>query len=454
MNYTIVIIATLAIAGSCIVASGRQGLRWGFLAWICSLALGYRTFPLTPAFKLHPSALLLVGLFLWLALTASSRVATVWWVPGWVWAMAPFWYWGWILGQGADAQWDEMLSELQNFILFIPLFIVAATVLQKTRDWKSVILVFYVTATFVAALGLIEYFFPGIRGIFPQFVSNTDQYIGDDGFARAPFSFWGHPAATFLCAMAIPFAIPIWNWRPGHSGHVFTGLAFALLLGAVYLSGFRVLWLYVAAQLLVWLLLNRRYAFGIVAGVAAATAYGTLPDATRLRVQSFFLALQGTPVETSGADHLNRLADALNAIRDYPLGMGWTVSGWVHSDFIQVAANLGVIPGLIFAGAFLWTVFRLFLLVRDREHPARPLRLALLLSFITAGGIMSTQVICVLPQLACPVWLIWVLAMVAVRQQGKRVEAKSRAGANFRFAPNLQLREYGPEHAGVRAGRR
>jgi len=125
----------------------------------------------------------------------------------------------------------------------------------------------------------------------------------------------------------------------------------------------------------------------------------------------------------------------------------------VHSDFIQIAANLGVIPGLLFAGAFLWTAFRLFLLVRDCEDPARPLRLALLLSFITAGGIMSTQVICVLPQLACPVWLIWVLAAVAVRQQGKRVEAKSRAGANFRFAANLQLREYGPEHAGVRAGR-
>jgi hypothetical protein len=75
------------------------------------------------------------------------------------------------------------------------------------------------------------------------------------------------------------------------------------------------------------------------------------------------------------------------------------------------------------------------------------------LSLITAGGIMSTQVICVLPQLACPVWLIWALAAVAVRQHGIQQEAKSRVGANFRFASNFQLREYGSAHAGVRAER-
>ncbi|HEY4363712.1 MAG TPA: hypothetical protein VGN17_22285 [Bryobacteraceae bacterium] len=453
MNYTIVIFASLAIAGSCVLVSGRKGVRWGFLLWICSLALGYRTYTLTPALKLHPSALLLVGVFLWLAATASSRVRTEWWVPAWVWAMVPFWYWGWILGRGADAQWDEMFSELQNFILFIPLFIVAATVVRKTQDWKNVVMVFYVTATFVAALGLLEFFFPSIRGIFPQFVSNTDPYVSEDGFMRAPFSFWGHQAATFLCAMAMPFIIPIWNWRPGHTGHVFTVMAFALLLGAVYLSGFRVLWLFTGAQFLLWLMFNRRYALGIMSGVVAITAYSALPEATQLRAQSFILALQGTPVETSGADHLNRLSDALNAVRDYPFGMGWTVSGWVHCDFVQVAANLGLIPGLLFAGAFLWTGFSLFRLVRERGNINRPLHLALFLSFATAGGIMSTQVICVLPQLACPVWFIWALAAVAVRQQGTERRESRRVNTNLRFAPHVQLREHHPEHVGISAQR-
>ncbi len=454
MNYALVIVAGLAIGGSCILVAGRAGVRWGFLFWIATLALGYRTLPATDAFRVHPSVVTLLVVFLWLILTASSRVQTLWWVPAWLWASVPFWYWGWMVGREADFSWDAMLSEVQNFILFIPLFVVAATVLQNKREWKPVILVFFATATFVAALGLLEYFYPGIRSIFPQFVSNTDPNIGNDGFARAPFSFWGHPAAVFLCAMAIPFMIPIMKmWRPGQVGQIVLWVSFSLLPMAVYRSGYRVLWLFMGVQFIVWLLLNRHYGLGIMGTAVALSGYATLPEATQLRVESFVLALEGRPVETSGADHLGRLTDAFNSVLDYPTGLGWTGSGWVHNDFLQVAANLGVLAGLIFAAAFLWTALGLFQATLDRRRTDRPLYVALLLSFLTAGGIMSTQVICVLPQLACPVWLIWVLSVIALRQRRAHKEVKHNGRANFRLATHLQLREYGARYAGVRPAR-
>jgi hypothetical protein len=454
VNYTLVIVAGLAIGSSCVLIAGRAGVRWGFLFWICTLGLGYRTLPATENFRIHPSVVTLLVVFLWLLLTTSSKVQTKWWIPAWVWASVPFWYWGWMVGRQSDFDWDAMLSQLQSFVIFIPLFVVAATVLQDKRDWKTVVLVFYVTAVFVAVLGLLEYYYPGIRGVFPQFVSNTDPNIGNDGFARAPFSFWGHPAAVFLCAMAIPLMIPIMTmWRPRQIGQIVMWVSFALLPMAVYQSGYRALWLYMGIQFIIWLLLNRHYGLGIIGAAAAVSGYAALPESTRLRVESFILALQGTPVETSGADHLGRLTDAWHAIWDYPLGLGWTGSGWVHNDFLQVAADLGVLAGLIFAGAFLWTAFGLFQATLDRRRPDRPLYVGLLLSFLTAGGIMSTQVICVLPQLALPVWLIWVLGVIAVRQRRACKEVKHNGRANFRFAANLQLREYGARYAGVRSAR-
>src|SRR5258706_14964833 len=271
MDYTVVIVAVLAIGGSCVVVSGRAGVRWGFLLWIMSLGLGYRTFTATEAFRLHPSALLMVGLLLWLVLTASPRTWTSWWVPGWVWLLLPFWVWGWILGGRNDVAWDEMFSEVQTFLLLIPVFILTATVLHKRRDWKTVVLLFYVTATFVGALGLLEYFYPGVRGLFPQFVSKTAPDVGQDGFARAQFSFWGHQAATFLRAMALPLVLPLLSWWPTHVPRILTCLAMPLLLAAVYLSGFRMLWLLIALQFILWLVLNRRYGLGVVAGVVSLT---------------------------------------------------------------------------------------------------------------------------------------------------------------------------------------
>ncbi len=218
---------------------------------------------------------------------------------------------------------------------------------------------------------------------------------------------------------------------------------------AVYESGYRVLWLFAGGQFVLWLVLNRRYALGVVACAVAVSSYTALPEATQLRAQSFILALEGTPVESSGADHLNRLTDAVNSVVDYPLGTGWTGSGWVHCDFVQVAANLGVAAGLIFAGGFLWTLWKLLKAANQRKRGDRPLYMALFLSFFTAGGIMSTQVVCVLPQLACPVWLIWALATVAVRQRKALKEVNENARADFGPAAYLQLRNYHPEYARV-----
>jgi hypothetical protein len=49
--------------------------------------------------------------------------------------------------------------------------------------------------------------------------------------------------------------------------------------------------------------------------------------------------------------------------------------------------------------------------------PETGVRLAMLLSFLTAGGILATQAVVDLPQLALPVWFVWVLADIWLRQE-------------------------------------
>ncbi|HWE51698.1 MAG TPA: hypothetical protein VG273_18030, partial [Bryobacteraceae bacterium] len=128
----------------------------------------------------------------------------------------------------------------------------------------------------------------------------------------------------------------------------------------------------------------------------------------------------GTPAanDSSGLKHLNELTGGINQALNEPMGIGWTGAGWVHCDFVQMAANLSIPAGLIYAGAFLLTLMRLTVRVTGRglSEEYRDLAIAVLLSFMTAGALMSTQAVSVLPQLAHPVWFSWLLAEIVSRK--------------------------------------
>src|SRR5262249_41270272 len=100
------------------------------------------------------------------------------------------------------------------------------------------------------------------------------------------------------------------------------------------------------------------------------------------------------------------------------------------------AANLGVIAGLIFLGGYLSTLLRLSgrLMPYLRSPELGDLGLSLLLSFIGAGGLLAAQGVEVLPQLALPVWFVWALVDVWLRQTPdlSRQEALTRI-ADFEF---------------------
>ena len=182
------------------------------------------------------------------------------------------------------------------------------------------------------------------------------------------------------------------------------------------------------------------------------TGYESLPAAAQQRAHSLALVLQGKPTDSSAADRKQRAIDAIELLRDQPFGNGWAAAGWVHSDFIQVAANLGIVAGLIFAGAYSATLLRLWrrFQVRARFPADGDLTFALLLSFTTAGGILAMEGVEVLPQLVLPVWFVWVLVEVFLRQNSTERRIATVDSSGLHSAANLQLRHHRPAYARFR----
>ena len=87
------------------------------------------------------------------------------------------------------------------------------------------------------------------------------------------------------------------------------------------------------------------------------------------RYLSTFKALTGkidTRYDSSSRARMLRAQIAIKSIITNPLGTGWGSQGWVHSDALQIAASIGIIPGLIFILSPLLLFFNVF---RDYKNP-------------------------------------------------------------------------------------
>ena len=457
VDYRMALYSIIALLGIATIVGGEESLILAFLGWIASFSLGYRTIAVTPSLKIHPAEIILAVLFVLIFTARQSRAARAKriLIPGWLFALLPFWIWGWYLGTEHRFAQDAMFSEARSFFMLFPIFIIGGIMLCDRGRWRLAMAVFYATGTWIAAWGVAEYHFPGVRRLFPGFITIAGaQSVTGEGFARAGFSFWGNPSATYTCALAIPLAIPLWRWfsRPWQRALLIFGMG--LMVEGVYIGGFRILWASLAIQFALYAWFKKKYILAGVAVLALIGAYSVIPDATRERLGTFFEVLHGTPAasDSSGQKHLNGLIDGVNQALDEPMGIGWTGAGWVHCDFVQMAANVGIPGGLLYLGAWLLTLWRLV----DRAVRTgmtaeyHDVVIAVLLSFTTAGALLATQAVSVLPQLAYPVWFAWVMAEIVSRQSDFEGRRKRVAPPHLRSAADLELRSYNPQHARIR----
>lgn len=443
LSYQDLVLLAMAVAAAVIVLHPR-GLEIGFVLWVGLFVLGYRmtrvNVPLaldklinggpasaiygatgaTPALSLHPMVIVIMVLLvirIMRQLITHERIPN-WRLPRMLWVFGLFWLWGWSQGMVNGYPWPEMFPELLHFVMLFPIFIVSAAVLTKQRYWRPVVALLYFAGTFIAFFGLLEYAVPGFRDLLPGFVTASDPellLVAQDGFLRGTFSFWGtNAAATFICVMALPMAVPLLNWTHRPETRLLIIVAGVVQLLGIYIGGYRSMWLTLAV--IVGAMLYFRYGVRGLLLTAVVTAFvlSVLPDTALGRLETGISALTGNFEDTSSLKRWARATEQITETINHPFGRGWTAAGWAHSDFIQVAANLGLVAGLIFMG---WYTATLVSAVRAiRRHRQDVLMTGLVCSFFVVGAMLLFEGVSVYPQLALPAWFIWALTDLRIQQ--------------------------------------
>ncbi len=421
ITYIEVLSGLFAILGIIILGRGREGLRIGYVAWIAMLALGYRTADLGNILKLHPLVILIGVLFVILLIYKSGdqRASIRMFIPRWLLIFTLFWMWGFLVALLRGLNLQLALYNVFSFTSFIPLLILTYHLLTTMRDWRVAITSFYIVGTFIALLGMIEFFFPSLRTILPGFVGvgtygNIDQF----GFTRASFSFYGNPVASFICAVSLPFVLVLRSWYRTPTARLLIMLSVLVLLLGIYIGGYRSLWLMVAGAFVVIYALKRDLSkVGLIVALIV-TVYVITPQSGQERLISIFSAAEGNFVDSSAFKRYERAEISLSLILSNPFGVGLSGSGWVHSDILQITAETGILGGMVFAGGFLSALLRLGRLYWAKKDP---LDMALLVSMLIVMNILIFQTVTVLPQLVAPLWLVW--SWVEVRLERERLAA-------------------------------
>lgn len=418
ITYVEVIIGALAIAGIIIMGKGHAGIRFGYFAWILTLALGYRTAQLGDILRLHPLVILITALFIMLLIhkLGEERSAIRIFIPRWLWVFIFFIGWGFFAAFARGLNMEYVLTIVMSIGVVVPIVILTYHVIITDGDWARAILFFYVVGTIIAGFGLLEFFVPGVRNVLPGFIAGGRTGIDQFGFARASFIFFGSPVASFICGLALPFILFLYPRATTATARLALLGAAGAMVFAIYIGGYRSLWLTLALVFLAVFALRRDFARLAVLLALFVVVYAITPQAGRDRFGSLISAAEGNFVDSSAVNRANRIDGVIRTALNNPLGVGLSGSGWAHSDVLQITADTGWLGGIAFSLWFLHSLYRLIRLFLQRRAPIDE---SLLASMFVVMSILIFQTVMVLPQLSAPVWLIW--ALVEVRLERVRM---------------------------------
>src|SRR5712671_1633418 len=95
LSYRELIIVLGGISAAIIVFGGARGIRFGFVLWVLTLALGYRTIEWTNSLRIHPSEILIWLLIVCVFAQRQFRSTIRFSLPWWLLFLIPFWALAW-----------------------------------------------------------------------------------------------------------------------------------------------------------------------------------------------------------------------------------------------------------------------------------------------------------------------------------------------------------------------
>jgi hypothetical protein len=403
-EFVILLLSIIAVFVFLIPA--RQILQVGFLLWICTFGFGWRTLYLTPSLTIHPAEVLVYLLFVVLALhTIAQRSSFKLLVPL---PVLLFVVWG-VIGIGIAVTRgnpiDVVLSEFKVFLVAVPTYHVVSHLVRNRRDWERAIFLSIWVAVYVGMLGVMDLIAPDLSRQLVSETATTVSVAYETGFARAAFLFFGHPAAGFVIFAF--FGVTVYQLLAPHS-HKLTillwGGALVIQVLGMYVSGYRGLWYSAGIFLIIYAFFKNR--LWALAGVGLL-AIPFLPVEFVRRFESLYRL---EFADSSQFKRLERAGDAFELLKNNLFtGVGWGGSGYVHSDLLQIATNLGLLGLLLF---LLWLILHIWQMFRLSRRPGWSGEYAAVLfaTFCALGVVWAGEGLIVWTQMMMPIWFLFAMA--------------------------------------------
>jgi O-antigen ligase len=423
-------IVVMAVVTVLIVStSSEKVLLWGYYLCIVAFGLGYRAVWLNPLVGfIVPEAMIWVLFIILLARRIVHRQPIHRLVPLPIVLLLCLGAFGVITAAIHGRSWETIASEFKLLLVLMPILYATAELVTDLERWGQCLWLLVITSFYVASLGLTEYFAPSLVAPLQGFFEQKHIIYSAQSFARAEFSFVVSSFASTFLALAALLALNLAIKARAMGRKAFAFACFVLCNLGVYVSGYRGMWLALATALLAYVLVSWRRGWLLLGPYAVVLHF--LPEETYHHIYAVFDPVQY--YDSSMLDRQQRFRFALERIRRSPLwGQGWGGVGSSHSDFTQIAGNLGI-PALL---VFLWWYFglmrKLYGLARE-SGPWSEYAKGLLATL--AGGVilLATEGLIVVGAVIIPFWFIMALAgrLVALAES-----APAESDYHFSLAP-------------------
>ena len=437
IDFKVVIALPIGIALAAVLLGGERLWKTGLYLWVLSFAIGYRTLDVTSGWRLHPSEILLWALcavVLISNLLERRRFGST--MPRIVWIFPFLWGLGVLRALFAGVGLDRIMAELLPMADAIAVFYLVGALVETEADYRRIGMYIILVCLYVSLLGAAEYYLPWavspFHGFFGQAVLGTTQ----EGFTRVWFSFWGSPVVAQVMVLCLPLMLAQFYWWRSRFARAFLFGVIALTVFACFLSGYRTVWLLTPFLVAIYFMLRQHRIIFFLALLLVLAILFVVPQTAELRAENLFE--RGFFADSSSLKRFDRIQLAWELFLQSPyLGNGWTASGWVHSDILQIAANLGIGAALAYLVWYGLTLFKVWTAYRAPGQMWIFEQSAAALTFLIGFGVIfATQAVIVLPQVILPMWFLFALAnrLADLNPRPSAVEVRR---ANFHLASDL-----------------
>ena len=394
----------------------ENSLQWIIFAFI----LGYRTFEPISGLKLHPIEIFVYVSIIRIIVSSPPKYFKM---PITISLLGIFFVTFFIVD--CLSRYNQyVLLEFKNAILLLMIFFVIQHIQIKKVYVVGLLKSYLFSASIISSLGILEFLFPSFMSSLFGF-QDESVFIGQTIiFSRLAFLFWGsHLAANLIPPVFLILLLLKVEKDPISSNNFFITFLVLINLYAIYLAGNRISWLVLTVFLIATISQFRSYllpnmkSYILIITISFVVYIYSQP--VEGRYLSTFKALAGqidTRFDSSGGERLNRVKIALASIASHPLGTGWGSQGWVHSDFLQISATIGIIPGVIFL------FVPLFLLLRSYRCYLRAIPEQKTVFFVLCGFLIyiiisiSLNGNIFLVQCGAPLFLLWALTYAYIEK--------------------------------------